>query len=1211
MSYTAFLPPPGLLEIDSAQLAETWRAWIDSWTHYARATKLDQEKEEIQVSTLLTCIGREARRVYKTFTWDTSESKNSIKTVISKFESYCLPRKNVPFERFKFNKRQQQTEESIDNYITELRQLASTCEFDTQTPDEVLRDRLIFGIHDNKVRERLLRCELLDLNRTIEICRAAETSQAQMRELDVSPAQAVHRISVNDSQSSEFRADRRSRIINDCRYCGKSHERNKLKCPAWGKVCSKCQVPNHFASKCRQSSRVNAIEETRVDGNSLIFALSTDTGDDHFASLQLENGSFLRFQLDTGAQCNVVPVHLYKAATGDSHLEKVTKSDSFLISYGGQQIPVIGCTRLKVKRRNFTCQLDCKLINALEMRPILGHKACIGMQLVTIKDSDALHPPQTDVHRVYCTSMPLSQEAVISKYGDVFDDSVGLLDGVYHIETDANVTPVKHAPRRIPMAIRAQLKGELDDLEKRGIIAKTNCPTEWVSSLVAVRKKDHRLRICLDPQDLNKAIMREHYPIPNIEDIAHRFHGAKVFSVLDAKNGFWHIALDDKSSYLTTFNTPYGRFRFLRLPFGISSAPEVFQRKMHEVVEGLNGVEVIADDFLVVGYGETQEQAMADHDTNLEAFLTRCSQKGLKLNREKLRFRQSEVPFIGHLATKDGLKVHPDKVEAIRKMPRPSDVSGVRRFLGMIQYLAKFVPNLSELTEPLRKLTQKDAGFDWNEEQEESFQKVKDAIANTPILRYYDVNAPVTVQCDASQAGLGAALLQNGQPVAFASRALTETEKRYAQIEKELLAIVWACEKFDVFLYGRERVLIESDHKPLENIVRKPLAHTPIRLQRMLLRLQRYSLSIKYKSGEKIIIADTLSRAYLPLESDASEDGDFKINQIEGIAIAPVSLEKISKAMRSDPVMQDLHKVITLGWPKRKYDLAPQLTPFWDYREELVIQEDLILKRDRLIIPSVLRKDVMNAVHEAHIGINGCLRRARETVFWPNMNAELKTHISNCEVCLNIQDHLPKEPLLQHETPDRPWAKVAADLCDFHGRMLLVVVDYFSNYIQVKRLVRTTSGAVVHALCEMFALFGIPDHIVTDNGPQFASAEFAKFCSSWNTQHITSSPTYAQSNGKAENAVRTIKRLFEKCREDKTSEFKALLNWRNTPTAGMSTTPSQRLMGRRCRTLIPTHSKLLAPTFDVTTARLELEGQKAIQKMYYDHRSCSSLTLML
>ena len=259
----------------------------------------------------------------------------------------------------------------------------------------------------------------------------------------------------------------------------------------------------------------------------------------------------------------------------------------------------------------------------------------------------------------------------------------------------------------------------------------------------------------------------------------------------------------------------------------------------------MTGIEVVADDFVAVGYGETFREATRDHDKNLLEFLKQCKAKNVHLNPEKLKLRQSQVLFIAHMATDKGLEVDPAKVQAISEMPAPTDKLGVQRLLGLAQYLAKFLPHLSDVTKPLRDLMQSDVLWVWNEAQQTAFEKLKEMVTRTPVLRYYNLKEEVTLQCDASQSGLGAALMQNGQPVAYASRALTPAETHYAQIEKELLSIVFACDRFDAFVYGRDLVNVETDHKPLEAIFIKPLAATQKRLQRMLLRLQKYNLQVK------------------------------------------------------------------------------------------------------------------------------------------------------------------------------------------------------------------------------------------------------------------------------------------------------------------------------------------------------------------------------
>ena len=248
------------------------------------------------------------------------------------------------------------------------------------------------------------------------------------------------------------------------------------------------------------------------------------------------------------------------------------------------------------------------------------------------------------------------------------------------------------------------------------------------------------------------------------------------------------------------------------MPFGIKSAPEVWQRKMREHVEGLKGVEVIADDFVIVGYGNKPAEWQAEHDRNVCAFLDRCRERNLRLNKNKARLRQLEVPFIDHILTPQGLKPDPWKVNTIVDMPDPTDAQSLHRFLGMVNYLAKFLPHLSEETEVLRKLTEKDAQWCWLPAHADAVAHVKEMIVSAPVLAYYDAMKPVVIQCNASQSGLGTALLQEGHPVAFSSCVMSQTEQNYAQTEKELLVIVFACEKFDQYILGRSDVIVQSDH---------------------------------------------------------------------------------------------------------------------------------------------------------------------------------------------------------------------------------------------------------------------------------------------------------------------------------------------------------------------------------------------------------------
>ena len=277
----------------------------------------------------------------------------------------------------------------------------------------------------------------------------------------------------------------------------------------------------------------------------------------------------------------------------------------------------------------------------------------------------------------------------------------------------------------------------------------------------------------------------------------------------DVKNGFWHIVVDEESSRLLTFATPFGCYRWTRMPFGISPAPEIFQSCLEQQLVGLEGVTNIHDDILVIGEGDTVAKAIETHDQRVHKLLEHCVERNIVLNTgEKFSLRKSELPYVGHVFTDLGLKANPNKVEAIQQFPTPVDLPGLRRFLGMANYLSKFVPALSKMVEPLRRLTQKDTPWMWSDDCDKAVQDVRSAITNAAILKYFDPEGQCKVQCDASLNGLGAVVLQNFQPVAFASRSLTLAEKNYAQIEKELLAIVFALRRFDQYVYGL-KILVE------------------------------------------------------------------------------------------------------------------------------------------------------------------------------------------------------------------------------------------------------------------------------------------------------------------------------------------------------------------------------------------------------------------
>ena len=434
-------------------------------------------------------------------------------------------------------------------------------------------------------------------------------------------------------------------------------------------------------------------------------------------------------------------------------------------------------------------------------------------------------------------------------------DRLGSLKGEYDIKVDPSVHPKQHSRRKVPIESKEAIEKEIDYMLEEGIVVEQIEPTPWVSSATFPKKANGDTRVCLDPKDLNKAIIRENHKPMTVEEIAHKLAGATVYTKADALKAFLQVHLTYKASLLTMFNYHRGRLRFLCMPFGAKMSQDVFQLCMDAILEQCPGVIGIYDDIMI--FGTSNE----DHDANLINLMNVCQKEGLVLNSKKLELWRECVTFFGAEYSATGMHPDPKKIQGIVEMTAPQDKQQLQSFLGMVNYMGTFIPNLSHHTEPLRSMLKQDAVFAWDKVKTRSFQQIKNLIlkANETPLRYYDRTKPVIVQADASLCGLGACLLQEEQPIAFASKSLTDAESRYANIERELLAIIFACQRFSTYLLGRS-FIAESDHKPLEMIAVKNLANAPPCLQRMLLQLQCFDITIRYRPGVEMKLVDALSR---------------------------------------------------------------------------------------------------------------------------------------------------------------------------------------------------------------------------------------------------------------------------------------------------------------------------------------------------------------
>ncbi|KAI8511852.1 hypothetical protein Bbelb_109520 [Branchiostoma belcheri] len=629
---------------DSANLDEEWKRFKQH-AELMFTGPLSKKNEAEKCSFLQIWVGEQGRDICSTWKIE-AEEVNKLATYYKKFSDYVKPKKNKILARYKFHTRVQSSAEPIEQFVTDLKVLARDCDFkDQDTQDEMVLDRLVFGTNNENIRLKLIdKGSELKLSDAIDTARTYEVSQSTLKSIQpVAAHEDSHRKKGTNPAWRQTRTGQTEQRNNSCGKCGRDHKASDT-CSASGQSCRKCGRRNHFAAVCRSKPTVQEVNCNVEEFHIETVNQKHKVGDQAFVDLRVaEMNKSLRCKLDTGAQVNVLPEKIFQQLKN----KYVMKATTRLYGYGNVPLDVRGKCRLTCSFKGRSGDLEFYIVRA-DATPVLSLKASI---VLTVQEAQ-------------------TAQSILEEYKDVFE-GIGQLPGEHWIQLDHSVPPKVHPTRRIPVSLRDPLKAELDRMERLGVIRKVDEPTDWVNSLVVVEKpRTVKLRVCLDPRDLNKAIKREHYQLPALDDIRTRLAGSKYFSVVDARSGYWQVKLDEESSKLTTFNTVYGRYRFTRLAFGVHSAQEVFQKQMDKIFQELEGVEVIVDDILV--HGRTEEE----HNSRFRAMLQRARDKCVKLNPEKVVVAAPEVGYFGHILTRDGLKPDPKKVDAITSMKAPTNKSG-------------------------------------------------------------------------------------------------------------------------------------------------------------------------------------------------------------------------------------------------------------------------------------------------------------------------------------------------------------------------------------------------------------------------------------------------------------------------------------------------------------------------------------------------------
>lgn len=787
-------------------------------------------------------------------------------------------------------------------------------------------------------------------------------------------------------------------------------------------------------------------------------------------------------------------------------------------------------------------------------------------------------------HASYSSKMSTTSHVnhLRQKHADVFQNKLGCCKFTkVFLSLKQNAKPVFRPKRPVPYAALSVVDQELDRLETLGVIQPVNY-SPWAAPIVVVRKANGTVRICADfSTGLNDALEDHTYPLPIQEDLFIKLNGGKYFAKIDLADAYLQIAVDPVSQPLLTINTHRGLYQYKRLPFGVKPAPAIFQQIMDTMLANLPGVAVYLDDVIVTG------SSKSDLFDRLDAVLTKISEYGFYLKEEKCKFFMDSVKYLGFVFDKNGRRPDPENVRAIQNMPPPSNVATLRSFLGLISYYSNFLPQLHRLRAPMNHLLSKNVKWNWSTECQKSFDKVKSLLISDLLLTYFDPSLEIVVAADASDYGVGAVIshrFQDGteKAIAHASRTLTSAERKYSQIEKEGLALVFAVKKFHKMLHGRKFTLF-TDHKPLLSIFgsKKGIpVYTANRLQRWATMLLGYDFTIKYKSTSDFGHADALSRLIRnhKLENEdtviasISVEEDVSSMLLNSTRILPVTAARIADHTLRDPILRQLATFIRRGWPPRI--TSHELKQYYQRRQSLSIVNDCIMFADRVVIPSNLRSLVLKQLHTAHPGIGRMKAIARSYVYWPNIDEHIEDLVRACRKCAAASKCPRKAELNSWPSPKEPWSRIHIDFAGpFQGTYFLICVDAYSKWPEILPMKQITSQETIIELRQLFSRFGVPDILVSDNGTQFTSSIFSDFCNRFGVKHVRSPPYHPQSNGQAERFVDTFKRALLKARgEGKIKEIldDFLLVYRTTPnpSAPNKLSPAEIMFGRKVKTAL-------------------------------------------
>ena len=786
---------------------------------------------------------------------------------------------------------------------------------------------------------------------------------------------------------------------------------------------------------------------------------------------------------------------------------------------------------------------------------------------------------------------------------------------------DGAVPRARHSPIPVPFHMKNAVKKALDDDVKRGVLKPVaiGTPTEWCSTMVITAKKDGRPRRTIDYQYLNDQCLRETHHQGSPFHLAMQVPAGSYKTVLDAVDGYHSVSLDSESQPITTFITEWGRYMYARMPQGFLASGDAYTSRYDQVIVGVPRKIKIVDDVLLYDSG-IEEAFYHTFD-----FLTLGFLNGIVFNIPKFTFCQYEVEFAGLRITKDGVAPSKSMLAAIEGFPTPANLTDARSWFGLVNQVA-WAYSVSPIMQPFRDLLKSKAEFAWNQTLQNAFIESKMLLVQLVEkgVSTFDINRVTCLAPDWSKHGMGFLLLQkycsclmtkapiccpDGWRLVFAgSRYCNDAESRYAPIEGEASAIAWALNKCRMFVMGCPNLVVVTDHAPLLGIFgdRDLSKISNPRLFKLKERTMMYRFSIQHCPGKWHRGSDALSRnvpaaaasIFEVCAVNPSATEEETISEVESLValasaesmakysdeVGVISLDMVKAAGKEDQNYTLLTQQIAEGFPKTKRLTDPSIREYWEVRHRLSTSDGLAMIGRRIVIPVKLRKRVLRCLHAAHQGVVGMRSRANETVYWPGMDACIRNHRDTCGTCSRIAPSQPREPLVLSETPEWPFQKIVMDLFVVEHHTYLAIADRFSGWLTLYHLPpgKATATNLVDICRNMFQTYGIPEEISRDGGPPMQSQKFIEFLKSWRVKERISSVGYAQSNGRAELAVKAGKRIIydnvaSNGSLDTDKVARAVLQYRNTPIQNIGLSPAQMLLHRQLRDCLPAHPILYKP----------------------------------